>query len=106
MELGDHLPVIQLVSFSTVSKGILYHYSWRISSSYLRDYGRGNPLLTLLSKTDSGWMIFMSGDCAGQGKCWSASSWSPNQDWTHLVVCMGKPSTWRKWSLLGTTSGP
>jgi hypothetical protein len=27
MELGDHLPVIQLVSFSTVSKGILYHYS-------------------------------------------------------------------------------
>jgi len=67
----------------------------------LRDYGGGNLLLTLLSKTDhSGWMIFKSGDCAGQERCWSASSCSSNQEWTHLAVCMGKLSTWRKWSLL------
>jgi hypothetical protein len=38
-------------------------------------------------------MILMSGDCAGQGRCWSAHSCSSNQDWTIMCVCGGDLSS-------------
>ena len=41
------------------------------------------------------------GDCAGQRRCWSASSYCSNQDWTLLAVCMGELSYWKIASLLG-----
>ena len=88
--------------FWIVSRGILYHSLWRTSSSCLRDDGGGNLLLTLLSKTDKrDLMILKSGDCAGQGRCLSASSCSSNQDLTLLAVCIGKMSSWKTASLLG-----
>ena len=46
-------------------------------------------------------MIFKSGDCIGQGRCWSASPCSSNQDWTLPAVCMGESSSWKIASLLG-----
>jgi hypothetical protein len=63
-ELGHHLPVIQLVwtdsyKFWTVSSRITYNRSWRTPSSYLRDDGRGNLLLKLLSKTDHSGSIYL-----------------------------------------------
>jgi hypothetical protein len=36
--------------FCTICSGILYHYSWRTSSSCFRDVGGGNLCLTLVSK--------------------------------------------------------
>ena len=82
--------------FWIVSRGILYHSLWRTSSSCLRDDGGGNLLLTLLSKTDKrDLMILKSGDCAGQGRCLSASSCSSNQDLTLLAVCMAELSSWK-----------
>jgi hypothetical protein len=56
--------------FSTVSSGISYYSSGRISLNFFRDIGGWNLSLTLVSKTDwSGSMMFKSRDCAGQGRC-------------------------------------
>jgi hypothetical protein len=47
--------------FWSVSRWILYHSSWRKSSSYFRDVGGANLFLTLVSKTDqSGSVKFKS----------------------------------------------
>jgi hypothetical protein len=93
---------IMETKFWIVSSGIMFHSSWRTTYSCLRDGGGGNLLLTLLCKTDhTCLMIFKSGNCAGQGRCWSASSCSSNQDWTLLVVCMGEVLSWKIASLLG-----
>ena len=87
--------------FSIISSGILYHSSRKISSSCLREDGGGNLILTLLCKTGhSGLMIFKSGNCAGQRRCWSASSFSSKQDWTLVAVCMSELSSWKIVSLL------
>jgi hypothetical protein len=90
-----------------VSSGILC-FSWRrTSSGCLRDVGGGNLLLTLLSKTDhSCWMIFKPGNCAGQRRCWSASSCSSYQDWTLLAVCMDGMSSWKSAKFLGNIWTP
>jgi hypothetical protein len=40
-------------------------------------------------------------DCAGQGRCWGASSCFSNQNWTLLAVCIGKVLSWKSASLLG-----
>jgi hypothetical protein len=80
---------IDSYKFWTVSSGSLYHSSWRTSSSRFRDVGGGNLFLTLVSKTDqNGSMTFKSGDCAGQGRCWSSPSCSWNHDWTVPSVWM------------------
>ena len=93
---------IDSCKFWTVSSGILRHSSWKTSSSCLRDDGRRNLLLKLISKIDhSVWIIFTSGNYAGQGRCRSASSWCLNQDWTLLAVCMGELSCWEIASLSG-----
>jgi hypothetical protein len=69
--------------------GKLYYTSCRMSCSWLRVDGWENVLLPLLCTTDhSGSIMLKSGECAGQGRCWRASSCSSNQDWTLLVVCM------------------
>jgi hypothetical protein len=82
--------------FWTVSSGILYHYSWRTSSSCFRDVGDGNLFLTLVSKTDhSGSIILKSRDSAGQVSCWSSPSCSSNYDWTVPAVWMGALSSWK-----------
>jgi hypothetical protein len=76
---------------------MLYH-----AYSCLRDDGGGNLLLTLLSKTDgSGSMIFKSDKCYGHQR-WSAPSFCPIQEWTLLAMWMGKLSSWKSASLLGS----
>jgi hypothetical protein len=75
--------------FWTACSGILYHSSWRTSSSYFRDVGGGNLFLTLVSKThQSGSVMFKYGDCASQGK-WISPSCSSNHDWIVAAVWMG-----------------
>jgi hypothetical protein len=85
MVLGHLLPSVQLWSFLewthnkfwTVCSRILYHSSWTYSSC-CRDVEGGNQLITSVSKTDqSGSVMFKSGDCAGQGRCWSSPSFKP-----------------------------
>ena len=98
---------IDSYKFCIISSAILYHSSWRTSYSCLTDDGGGNLLLTLLSESDnSGLLIFMSGNCAGQGRCWSPSSCSWNQDQTCAAVCMGKCLLEKLHRCLETTSGP
>ena len=84
--------------FWTVSRGLLYHSSWR-TSTCLRDDGGGNLLLTLLSKTDnSDSMIFVWRLC-WPGRMFKCSS---DQDLTLLAVCISKLSSWKP-ALLGNT---
>jgi len=93
-KLDHHFTVIVCILLGTdshtfwiVSRGILHYTSCRKSYICLRDDGRGNLRLTVLSETDhSELMIIKSGDCAGRGRCWSAYSCSSIQEWTLLVV--------------------
>ena len=73
-EMGHHLPVRQLVSFFELTDKSSEQYAVEYLPLFVknfwlleRDRGRGNLLLTRLSKTDhTGSMMFKSGDCAGQ----------------------------------------
>jgi hypothetical protein len=84
----------------TVCSGVLYHFSWRISSCCFRDIRGGNLFLTLISKCDRiDSMTLKSGNCAGQGRCWSSPSCSSNHVWTVPAVWMGALSYWKTPSL-------
>jgi hypothetical protein len=64
-----------LVQVWRPSSRILYYSSPRTCSACFRDVGGGNLFLTLVSKTDqSASLMFKSGDCAGQGRCWCSPS--------------------------------
>jgi hypothetical protein len=77
-----------LVQVLNILWWILYHSSWKTSSSCFRDVGSENLFLTLVSKTDqSGPMIFRCGDFFGQRKCWSSPSCSSNRGWTKFELC-------------------
>jgi hypothetical protein len=53
-------------------------------------------------KTDqSDSVMFRSGECAGQGRCWSSPSCSSNHDRTVPAVWMGALSSWKTASLFG-----
>jgi len=79
------LLAVDWYKFWTVCSAILYHCPWRTSSGCLRGDGGGTVLITILCATGhSGLMIFKSGDCAGQERCRSASSWSSNRHRTLL----------------------
>jgi hypothetical protein len=68
--------------------GLERNYSWRTSSSCFRDVGSGNLFLTVVSWThQSGAVMLRSGDCAGQGGCWSLPSCSRIHDCT-VSSCM------------------
>ena len=87
----------------------LYHSSRRTSSSCLRDDWAGNVCLDLHSKTDrTGSMTFKPADCSGQGRCWSASSCSWNEDWTLLAewesLTFTLPFAIPRWNLNGMFS--
>jgi hypothetical protein len=106
MVLDHLLPSIQIQSFLEWTRTAFEQslaeftsFSWRISSSCFRDVAGGNLFLTLVSKTDhSGSIMFKSGDCAGQGRCWSSPSCSSNHDWTVPAVPF---SSWKAASLFG-----
>jgi hypothetical protein len=86
----------------TVSSGILYHSSWRTSSSCFRDVGGGDLFLVLVFRTDqSGSVMLRCDDFAGQGKCWSSPSCSSNHDWTVRAVWMGTVVFLKTASLFG-----
>jgi len=112
MEFGHNFTVTVCIllgidshTFWIVSRVILHHSSCKTSCSYLRDDGRQNLLLTILSETDhSDLMIFKSGNCAGRGWCWNAYSCSSIQEWTILAVCMGELSSWKTASLSGNNN--
>jgi hypothetical protein len=88
----DHiLASIQQQSFlkwtrKSFEQSLAYNSSSRTSSNCFRDVGCGNLFLTLASRTDQSCsMIFNSGDCGGQGRCWSSPSCSSYQlcEWGH-----------------------
>jgi hypothetical protein len=88
--------------FWTVCSGILYH-SRRTCSDCCRNAGGGNMFLTLVSKTDqNGSVVFKSGDCAYQVRCWSSPSCSSNHDWTVPAVWMGELMSWKTVLLFGS----
>jgi hypothetical protein len=47
-------------------------------------------------------VMFKSGDCAGQGRCWSSPSHYSNHGLTVLAVWMGAMSSWKAASLFGS----
>jgi hypothetical protein len=62
----------------------------------------GNLFLTLVLKIyQSGSMIFISGDCTGQGRCWSSRVCSSNHDGIVPAVWMGALSSWKTIILFG-----
>ena len=80
---------IDSYKFWIVCSGILFYPSWRTSCSCLRHTGGGNLHLIVLTKIDHSYMMMIKyGDCAGHGRCWSASSFSSNQDLKLLAVCV------------------
>jgi hypothetical protein len=78
---------------------ILLEVHLQVASEMLRG---GNLFLTLVSKTDhSGSVMFKSGECTSEGRCWSSPSWSSNHDWTDPAVWMWALPSWETASLFG-----
>ena len=91
MELGHHLPVTQPVSFLEQTRVSSEQSLVQYCTTLLLVAGEimeGICFSPCSLKLTSGSMIFKVGECAIQRRCWSASSCSSNQDWTHLAVCM------------------
>jgi hypothetical protein len=105
--LGHLLPSIQVQSFLewtptcfeqclTELCAILLEEHFQVALEVLEVF------LTLVFKTDqSGSVTFKSGDCAGQGRCWSSSSCSSNHYWTVQAMSMGPLFSCKTTSLFG-----
>jgi len=94
------LVAIDSCTFWIVCSGILYPSSWRTSSSCLRDDGKGNLLLALLSKTDHSGSIYLS-LLITLAREDELHPHAPQNQTEHFWLYMCKLSSWKIASLLG-----